>query len=75
MELSACPRNSLNITYHSGQKIVIWEKFHIRDLDMLRQTVYFHTRAIVYVDIFLLRNRKQLVIVKPSCISYSLSKL
>lgn len=45
---------------------VVWEKLHVRNFDMLLQTMKLDTVPIVYVDVFLLRNSKVLVVVKPS---------
>lgn len=38
----------------------------MRNFDMLFQTMKLDTVPIVYVDVFLLRNSKVLVVVKPS---------
>lgn len=54
---------------------MIREELHIRHLDMLLQTMYFDTGPIVYIDVFLLGNSKQLVIVQPPCIPNGLSEL
>ena len=54
---------------------MIWQKFHVRHLDVFPQAVQLNTVGVVDVDVRLLGHRKVLVIVKPSSVSYRLAQL
>ena len=54
---------------------MIRQKLHVRDLDVLLQAMELHAIGIVYVDVFLLRHRKELVVVKEASIPNCLTQL